>query len=188
MGRDPPAFSNPIAHDPWSFASSFAGIFFATRACKLRTVTSVGIFQGFSGVRICFGSLGKKSRWVSYKVLSCRNLMCLAVSWLNTTVWRLNTKVSSFKGTHFFDGFSGHFHGIFSYGKGVGVWSDTNFITRTGRKVLPCNFFCLNLTPTMMETSRSMAHLRDMQFSIGFHDYLRLKGTEIWGPFGLLFW
>ena len=121
-------------------------------------------------------------------MLSSRNLMCLAVSWLNTTVWRLNTKVSSFKGTHFFDGFSGHFHGIFSYGKGVGVWSDTNFITRTGRKVLPCNFFCLNLTPTMMETSRSMAHLRDMQFSIGFHDYLRLKGTEIWGPFSLLFW
>ena len=58
MGRDPPAFSNPIAHDPWSFASSFAGIFF----CKLGHVSSVkqwcisGIFRG----QDLFWEFGKK--------------------------------------------------------------------------------------------------------------------------------
>ena len=37
MGHHPPAFSNPIAHDPWSFASSFAGIFFANSGMQAQS-------------------------------------------------------------------------------------------------------------------------------------------------------
>lgn len=178
-----------VTHRPWSveFRIEFRRYFFATRACKLSQTKDCNkrwcISGSFRGQDL-FWEFGKKIEMSLLQSVEQQKPYVFGPfhDWTpQCEDWTPKSPPS--KARIFFRWI---FWPLLGQRCRSVTWYEFHYQNR--KKSLALRFFCLNLTPTVMKTSRIMAHLRDMQFSICFHDYLRLKGTEIRGPFSLLFW